>query len=462
MPFFRNKIRSVFATAALLAAGAGATPAFAQEKPRADDSAVQDMEAQANRFLKDNPNPYYDRVVILDPDRFDAEVGMGKSRIGAVQHMLAEKGVGKVPDGLIQALVGRLTHLDVSAEGAPVLTTTPTAFPLVDQRLSIFIATPDNGLVTGIPPPPDGISAQTARSIYNGHELAHTLDPLTDFRKIIPYMPMINHFPVGDMPWDDFPPEGGYPGLIAAYSMLHRDEALADVRALGEAVRGGADPAVISKYADWRMWQANHDPLHASTMALRDLARRVGKMGLPAFRGLSEGAAEEIYVDAASKNGLSTPNAMLAFLIRAFGSEEQKTMVHEMAAYNADARNGVGVYVMWKLHEYMTPPPAAAWNAANAAAAERLKDWDPLREIKKETLARAHKIMPATMLETYTRMRDDLRRQAEANPADDVYFQEKGARLRTAFLGYALHLDIVREKDGAPALHRASAPRPAH
>lgn len=410
-----------------------------------------------NAYLKEEKNPFTDRLIILDPDVFDHHVGMGLSSIGAVTKMLRDGGYRDPDPLLVRGIVRNLLDPMVSPGGAPILSAAARTFHVPEKRLCITLALADNALLADAPTLPAGMTRQEFIRYGNQHEFQHALDPVTDFSLTEPYMWLLNKVRFEHLPWEHFPPEGGFPGLAGAYAMIHRAEALADLAMAGAAVRDGKPLSFIDAYSDWRLSLAHGDPLHATTLELRELKKRIEDMGRDVFAAMSEKERQDIYADISGSTGISTPLAVQAFVLRALGSEGQKEEISKLAEENAEIRNGVHAYVMWKHLETMP------WTAPDAArpAAQPPPEWDAEKILRQETLARHRVIMPATTLKTYAALRDGLRERAEKDPANEELYAEQGARLRTAFLSAARGFKVVLDaKSGGARIDRPSPPPP--
>lgn len=464
----RSFLRKSFLMAAVALTGTSvSSPASAHDAmakaanentPRSPAGKFQAEQDRFNAYLKEG-HPFTDKAIILDPDVFDHHVGMGLSSIGAVTRMLRNGGYGDPDPLIVRGIVRHLLQPMASPGGAPILSTSARTFHVPEKRLCITVALNDNALTADAPTLPPGLTRQEFIRYGNQHEFQHLIDPVTNFSLTEPYMWMINRVRFEKLPWEHFPPEGGFPGLAGAYAMIYRAEAMADLAMAGAAVKDGKPLSFIDAYAGWRLSHAHNDPLHASTLALREMKKRIKSMGREAFTALNERERQRMYLDISGSTGISTPLAVQAFIIRSLGNEEQRAAVSQMANENTEIRNGVHTYVMWKHLETMP------WTAPVPAQAPTTPPpgWDAAKILRQETLARHRVIMPVTTLKTYKALRDGLREQAVKDPGNSEVYAEQGARLRTAFLSAARSFRVVLDnKSGEVKIVRPppSPPKP--
>jgi hypothetical protein len=260
--------------------------------------------------IQDSTNAYLARhgfenqsVIVFDPVKFDVMEGLSLSKEEAAGAMLKQEINREAPSSLI-----------TSASSIKVSHSLPTGESIyIEEAHAFYHEMPDGGsyVTTIVPIAPHalpynikGLTVEENVEFANKHEAWHCIDFLMNISeqlfKKLPDAQAKNErqaiFCTGDRQ-----------SLIISHSR----EAFADIAALGDMIREGKNPEIIDAVIAWRISYSEDSPSiaedvgHLTPLALQALKKEINKMGLEAFRDLSEDEARQIYMDIVADEGLS-------------------------------------------------------------------------------------------------------------------------------------------------------------
>lgn len=398
-----------------------------------------------DRFAAAPPHPFYDRAIVINPGRVDAMAAMGPTTKAATGAFLSSAGYPGLPEDALSQLNSRLQWQTVTPLGnyAPALN--PAALSLPDERICVIVPALPYALPGAAVP---GLGLRESMEFYNRHEDWHCLDGFYDARDIARHGRRLD--------WKDMKSLLNEPEILHAISLAWRKEALADVGALGDMIRDGARPGVIGPVSNWRLDRAAEDIQHCSTPALRALEAGIVNMGLDAFRRLGDQEAAQFYYMVVEERGLSSAEAVRAFIIHSHGTAEEKAALEREAKTSAPIARGIAMAA--NLAPDRSLPDGRLQDTNLPPAARQLADWDAQGLILEKAFAASRRITPETMLSAYNTLQGELRRDIENDP-HDLLPAEKALKLRAAFLS-SVNTTRFATENKRRGVDLLSAPRP--
>lgn len=237
---------------------------------------------------------------------------------------------------------------------------------------------------------------------------------------------------------------------LAALVAEHRMETYADVAAAGDMIRKGGNPtAVIDRLVELRS-EKGDDISTMSVAALKELKQQVQQMGIAKFKKLDEAHVQAFY-ETITQNKTLTPG--MAEMIIAYGAADADDRAEARRdGATAESREQYPDFepAMAFLRDYPEPsltdknglrkPPEMT--VAQARMAEQVEKYDALGALVDRAFRNDGKITPATLVDAYGDLQDDLRRRLERDPANTLY-KEQMSKLQTAFVDNVQEIDYV-------------------
>lgn len=409
---------------------------------RTDYSAQLDsLEQHLRDYLKQDTSRH-NNIIVLDPVQTDVAIALGLPvEIAVIADLLKETPPSQinpdtppVPFGVITHAADNMSDPYRSRAGIISYTQTPSAFPNQNEngsRPCLIVPMSDHALPFTI----KGLTFDQKTEYGNTHEGWHCLDNkyrLTDAQMAV--LDTVN--------LKDFTAVKANPDAIAAGSSIHAMEMLADVASIGDMIRRGHDAKIIDAVIHWRTDNTPFDFLHYSVPALQALKTHIADTGLEAFRATTHNEARALYLRLTDENML-TPARFATALEYLTGDAATRVRLQIESAGNDDIRRGVAYA------KIMTPDPMSdlirsfgrAMAPADTALVNNLQAWDFVATLENEAVAVGGAITPASVIEAYGNVQDNLRRAI--TPENEVEQREKMTLMKTFFINYLRKVDYV-------------------
>lgn len=412
----RDKIRVKLLVAAqrefLKLAGIASPEGYSQQ--------LRQMEESANRRLNASGLKVHDRVVVLDPETFETGVALGLDTPRALRAMLQERGV-KPDSGLVDGLAAKIT------------TQSPAAMTNLAQLRAtacVIVPSSEHALVIDI----KGLSAAEQTDFANKHEVWHCLDSKYTLHGMDPKKRTTPQKGPLSANVDNKP-------VLEIFANGYRKEALADLGAVGDMIRGGGHGIeLIDKISDWRAAFPG-EVQHLSSPVLKAFKARVEGMGLDAFRRLDEAAATALYFEVTDKSAMSARSieinlrlekldvpGRLAFIDANFADPELDKAVDFMGYYYNKPANNRG---------------AKPLSPEEMKLMDQLRDWDAAKLLDDRAFAASGKITPATLVKAYGAMQDELHAKRLLEPGNTLLMAQM-TKLQQTFVHHVQGVDYVQ------------------
>ncbi|MEZ0262367.1 MAG: hypothetical protein ACAH80_15285 [Alphaproteobacteria bacterium] len=381
----------------------------------------------------------------IDPNQFTVGVALGMSDTDIARQLMLQQGVSpsnKAVDEVAESM--RASYRFPYSAGQ----TTETHAPRV-SNVDYYSGGPQVCVI--VPPSPyypavlqvPGMTREQNIEFINLHESYHCRDTKFNFAGLD--KTQIDSF-------NENKPETaiGNATLLQAISISNKQEALADVGALTEMIRKGADPKIIDGLIEWR--KNTDDVTHMSSAALQDLKRTIEQMGVRDFRRMSETASQELSAQIADRNAPS-PAVTEKMIQYSTGTAQERRDMLILQRDNPDMQKAMNY-----LKDYNVPPakddPAATAAAAAAIAGttpltpqeqavfEQVRLYDATQVLQDRAFKDDKKITPETLVRAYRNEQNDLMRQLERHPGDPA-IQARLEKLDESFVTTVQSLDYI-------------------
>lgn len=269
------------------------------------------------------------------------------------------------------------------------------------------------------------------------------------------------------------------PEQLAALVAEHRMETYADVAAAGDMIRKGGNPtAVIDRLVEHR--SAGGDNISTmSIAALKELKRQVQQMGIAKFNKLDELHLQALYENVTQHKTLSVGMAEMVIAYGAADADDRAEARRDAGTEDSRRQYPEFEPALAFMRDYPEPSlkdangvkRAPDLTVAQARMAEQVEKFDALGALVDRAFRKDGKITPATLVDAYGDIQNDLRRQMEKDPSNPLYKEQMG-KLQTAFVDNVQEIDYVeanrsrgvdivqKERGLAEALGEKPAPRP--
>ena len=285
-----------------------------------------------------------------------------------------------------------------------------------------------------------GFTQQQNLDFINGHESWHCRDTKNSF---------IGLDPAELAKIDLTKPENaiGSPQALQMYAIANKQESLADVGALGDMIRKGADPKIIDNAIAWR--QQMDDPTHMTIGSLEALKQKINEMGPDKFRKLDEEQARALYNGVVDGAGM-TPGTVEKVITYMSGTQEIRDTIRESAKTDPEWQKALDTIKPYQMPPAKDSPEALAAQipVVKPLTPDEQKVFDQLRQYNAEEMLQdrafrdAGKITPATLTRAYGEMQEDLRKKLDKDP-DNPFLQAQATKLQQSYVHVVQELDYV-------------------
>ncbi len=409
---------------------------FMASKIHTGDSYSHDLSVLGERLTLSlrHMQGLHDRAVLLDPARFDAGMSLGLPAVAVVQMMLGEQGVEYDPSRA-RIVAGNMANFHKFSFGL-VKTQNPAAF--LNQtgaagEACVIVPSSGHALPFNLP----GLTLQQKITFVNTHESWHCLD---------------SRYPMQGFNEDAMDKELKKPDALhnsAAVrefiALRYNKEALADVGALGDMIRAGkADLTAIDAVSDWRKKLVG-DPLHFSPPVLAEMKTRIVKMGLPAFRAMTDSQAQAFYFKVMDARELTANIVGYTVMLEDAKTPAQRRALIILAGADPDFiraqefRRTVAAAEQAAKH---APKGGAPLTDKEKAGLAKVRAWDASAMLQERAFALYGKITPQTMIGAYGALQTALMDGIKLQP-DNAALPVLMTKLQQTFVNDVRKIDYV-------------------
>lgn len=414
----------------------GAREEFMASRIQTGDAYSRDLSVQGSRLTLSlqHMQGLHDRVVLLDPARFDAGSALGLPPVAIVQMMLAEQDVQMEP-ARTRMVAGNMAAYHKFAFGL-VKTQNPSAFVnMTGAAGEACVVVPSSGHALPFNLP--GMSLQQKISFVNAHEAWHCLDSR---------YPM-HGFDEEAMDREMKKPDAARTNPIVREYIATRynKEALADIGGLGDLIRSGkAGLAAIDAVSNWRKREFG-DVLHFSPPVLAELKTRIVKMGLPAFRALDDAQAQALYFSVMDAKELSANVVGYTVMLEDAKTAGQRMTVNLLAQGDPDfsrAQEFRRQYVAAERANKHAAQGVAPLTARERAGMARVRSWNASAMLQERAFALYGRITPQSMIGAYGALQTALMEGIAKQP-DNAVLPLLMTKLQQTYLNDVRKIDYV-------------------
>ncbi len=388
------------------------------------------LQSRLTAYLRKGDHSLHDRVIILDPAKFDVGMALGFQVPQAVGLMLRGQNIKPVKD-LVADVSRQLDAPYVFRFGAPGFTQNPHALMNTHPAgADACVIIPSSAHALGISI--KGLTPLEEINFTNRHEGWHCLDAVFTLRHIDPAkVAAVNAAKIVDQVND--------PVAMEIFANGYRKESLADIGAIGDMIRqDGYGLELADKISAWRKGYPD-DIQHLSSPVIQGFKAKVAAMGLPAFRALGDDQAKTLYIETTVQFGMSA--ASLAADIRLekadFGEQLRLGQAAKSDPEIAKAIDFLGYY----FHRPNDPGPGPL-TPAEEQIFLNLRQWNAVDALEDKAVALAGKITPVTLVQAYGALQEGLHRQLEAQPGN-VMLAAQMTKLQQSFIYHVQDCDYV-------------------
>lgn len=379
--------------------------------------------------LQGGDTSVHNKVVFVDPAKFDVALSLGFAPEYALQTLLAQDRVA-LPDNQLIMAGEKAASYHESRFGVRTYTQEPTAITNLNNMTAqacVVVPSSEHALDVDI----KGLSRAETVEFTNRHESWHCLDTKYNLRHIDPAQ--LEAIKEGSLR-----SHLGNTAAFETYATFYKKEALADVAAAGDLIRAGKGVDLLDKLIDWR----NEDPKdlqHLTSPVLKGFRHAIEQMGVDNFRRLSDAEAQKMYFDTVDLCAMTAKS--LDITVRwATAPQAQRQKWAKDAETDLDAARALGLLSHIKPQK---PEGDKPLTAAEKAVAKQLKSFKPGKLLDNKAFELSGKITPATLADAYDDLQEGLRRKMAAEPANKLWPAQATA-LQQEFLNHARNADFVQ------------------
>lgn len=376
----------------------------------------------------------HDRVVLLDPARFDAGTALGLPSTAIVQMMLGEHNVQMDP-ARARIVAGSMANFFQFSFGL-VKTQSPSAFVNMtgaSGEACVIVPSSAHALPFDLP----GLTFQQKVAFVNTHESWHCLD---------------SRYPIHGFDEEAVEKEMQKPNAARNnatvrefIALRYNKESLADVGAAGDLIRSGkAGLEIIDAVSDWRKRELG-DVLHFSPPVLAELKSRIVKMGLPAFRALNDTQAQALYFSVMDAKELTGPIVGYTVMLEDAKTPAQKRALGILAGQDPDfirAQEFRRIYVAAEQADKHAPKGGTPLTDKEKAGMAKVRAWNASAMLQERAFALYGKITPQTMIGAYGALQTALMDGIKTQP-DNAALPVLMTKLQQTYLNDVRRIDYV-------------------
>lgn len=392
------------------------------------------LENRLNDVLqRDGNHPRHNAIVILDPAQTDIAVALEVDMPDVVRSALARRGA-TAEESRIAGISAHMKDSHVTPGGTVTYTQAPMA---AMQSLGgtaeacIIIPMPEHDKPINIL----GLTETETEDYLNAHEGWHCLDihygATSEDKEALS-----NARTMRDLQQS--------PAAQRALEAINLQEALADVRALGDMIRAGSNPRLLSAVIQWRNTPAENDLEHNTAPTLQALAAHINTVGLKSFRAMDEESLHQLYYRLVDANGLTQPRLQAALDHIYAGGANNGANSPAAIPVPADTRRAAAIPAAAQLQNYYNDKLTRLFTGADGSnlspvapgtveRAERLQNrlskWDARQTLEQTAVRRHGEITLESLVYAYGHLKQGLQKDISAG-RDAETGREKLSRLR--------------------------------
>ena len=421
----RNRIN-----ATLLAAARKQYPALLRDGRQGYTQDLLSLQSRLTAYLKKGDHSLHDRVVILDPAKFDVGMALGFQVPQAVRLML--KGQGLQPTAALVSDVARELDAPYAFRfGSKGFTQNPHALMNTKPAGSdacVIIPSSDHALQVDI----KGLTTTEQINFANRHEGWHCLDAAFTLRhlpeaKIKAVLKGTLEAQVDD------------PVAMEIYANNYRKESLADIGAIGDMIRqDGYDLSLVDKVSAWRKRYPT-DVMHLSAPVLAGFKAKVEAMGINAFRAMNDDQAKDFYIETTIQYGMSAKSlaANVRLEVADLGEQLRFGQAAKTDPEIAKAIDFLAYY--YRRHDDPGPGPLTP---AEQQVMAQLRQWNAVQALEDKAVALSGKITPVTLVQAYGALQESFHMQLQNQPGN-VLLAAQMTKLQQSFIYHVQDCDYV-------------------
>lgn len=371
---------------------------------------VKKLQRQTNARLSRLSHTQHLGVFVIDPLKADIGYALGLSDSTTVHAMLPQDKTGLIDPRSIRIAMSSLREISYPLGRTMTYVTSPCATVNYRDTAEYTLIIPASPIAASFMPPL--MNHETLIEYTNLHESAHVTDTVFTFKNI----------DFNNVDWHN----------IHDYSVWLRNkttrnaaratlmsEAYADLFAAGEMTAHRGNLGTLDAIIEWRKTVSYY--LHQTSWHLAALRREIDSMGIKKFKRLGEDARQAIYHRLTVSETLTDRQFFLMAYIKTTPPVKVLFPGTDYARAQAFISEMDRSYYRYR------------------SIANRLKQksstpyWDAKESFLGHAFARAGAITPAALVESYTRMQQDLIKQARRDKANDAMYREKMAWLKNTF-----------------------------
>ena len=393
------------------------------------------LENRLNDALqRDGAHPRHNAIVILDPAQTDIAVTLEVDMPDVVRSALARRGA-TAEESRITGISAPMKDSHVTPGGTVTYTQAPMAAMQSaggTAEACIIIPMPEHDKPVRI----KGLTEAEEEDYLNTHEGWHCLDSrysaTAEDKEALG-----NARTMRDLQQS--------PAALRALEVINLQEALADVGALGDMIRAGSNPRLLSAVIAWRNTPAENDLEHNTAPALQALAAHINTVGVKAFRAMDEKSAHQLYFRLVDENGLTQPRIQAALdYIYAGGANTPAAIPAPSDTRSAAAAPTTKEAAAAQLQNYYNEKLTRLFTGADGSnlspvapgtveRAERLQNrlsqWDARQTLEQTAVRRHGEITLESLVYAYGHLKQGLQKDISAG-RDAETGREKLSRLR--------------------------------
>ena len=398
---------------------------------------LDSMQQSLTLRLQMGDTSMHNRVVVLDPRKFDVGMALGLGPQMTIRLMLGAQHVtadSDVIEGAAENMAG-----SYNSPYGRIFTQKPSAFTNVLGRQAqacVLVPSSDHAIPYAIA----GLTHAQKLTFINKHESWHCLDARYSFRDI----------DQKELEWGMNSPIPAASETVRRYlSIMYKKEALADIGALGDMIRQeGMDTSIIDAGIAWRLKQQD-DFQHMSVPVLEGLRAKIDSIGIGAFRAMGDLEVTNLYFDLTDARGLNPK--MIEYLVQLAMTEEQPEARAALdLKYGGDPeyRKTVDFVKYFDTNSAAAPqalplpPQLRVLTPAEVEIYAAVTGWPSGKILLDRAFEHDGKITPKTLVNAYGKIQNELQAQMGLKPEDPVP-PLLMAKLQQTFVNGVTTLDYV-------------------
>ncbi len=388
------------------------------------------LQDRLTRFLKSDRANIHNRVLVIDPGKFDVAMALGFSAPQAVRLLLTEQKL--TPTGeMAETVAGKAAAPYAFRYGVQTFSQDPFAMMNTSRThpaACVIVPSSDHALTIDI----RGLNAREQVNFTNRHEGWHCLDDKYTLRSFDPKK-------LAAVPQGTLMSKIANLTALGVFAMEYRKEAVADVGAIGDMIRqDGYDTGLIDKIVAWRMRYPN-DIQHLSAPVLHGFKAKIDEMGIDAFHRLDDAAAKQLYFDVTDQYGMSARSLQINLKLEK-GTVPERLQWLEAAKTDPEAAKAIDFFQYY--WQKPADPGAGPLSSAEIKLAGALRSWNAAQLLEDRAFKDSGRITPVTLAAAYGALQDELHAHTRSDPRNPLYAAQM-TKLQESFVWRVQDTDYV-------------------